>query len=182
MRAGARGRSTRSAEPSWNAAPLGWYVAAALALLLTHPVAGTLLVALDLDALVVCWRTRARDGSPAHAGRGRAIIAWIVAQFIIAIVLLCYLAFLHLDSAASSQAWRTPLGLEVALRDVMLLPFNAISGQHFYAPDFWIALREVTHHRGGLGRFFLLLVVQPLTLIVFVLALDGGVRARINSQ
>lgn len=168
--------------PSWNAAPLAWYVVAALSLLLTHPVAGTLLVALNLDALVVCWRTRVRGDSPPYAGRSRAILSWIAAQLIIAVVLFGYLAFLHLDSAASSQAWRTPLGLEVALRNVMLLPFNAISGQHFYASDFWIALQEVTHHSGGFGRFLLLLVVQPLTLIAFVLALDGGVRARINSR
>ena len=170
------------AAPSWNATSLALYVVAALALLLTHPVAGTLLVALNVDALVVCWRTRVREGSPPYPGRSRAIISWVAAQLIIATVLLGYVAFLHLDSAASSQAWRTPLGLEVALRNVMLLPFNAISGQHFYASDFWTALSEVTHGRGGFGRFLLLLVVQPLTLIVFVLALDGGIRARINSR
>ncbi|HEV7702742.1 MAG TPA: glycosyltransferase family 39 protein, partial [Gemmatimonadaceae bacterium] len=165
--------------PRWNMTALVTYVAAALALLLTHPVAGTLLVALNLDALVVWWRTRAtRSALP---GRGRVIISWIAAHVVIAALLLGYLAFLRLGTAASSQAWRSPLGLEVAIRNALLLPFNAISGQRFYASDFWTALSEVTHGRGGFGRFFLLLIVQPLTLFVFVLALDAGVRARINT-
>ena len=168
--------------PRWNAAPLAWYVVTALALLLTHPVAGTLLVALNLDALVMWWRTHPRETSPSYPGRRPVIITWITAQLIIAAVVLGYLAFLRLDSATSSQAWRTPLGLEVALRNTMLLPFNAISGQHYYAADFWTALSEVTHGAGGYGRFLILLIVQPLSLVVFVLAADAGIRARINLE
>lgn len=168
--------------PRWNAAPLAWYVVTALALLLTHPVAGTLLVALNLDALVMWWRTHPRETSPSYPGRRPVIITWITAQLIIAAVALGYLAFLRLDSATSSQAWRTPLGLEVALRNTMLLPFNAISGQRYYAADFWTALSEVTHGAGGYGRFLILLIVQPLSLVVFVLAADAGIRARINLE
>jgi 4-amino-4-deoxy-L-arabinose transferase-like glycosyltransferase len=170
-------------SPRWNAARLAWYVIAALALLFTHPVAGTLLVAINLDALVIWWRTRAlRDSETSSRARMRIIVSWIAAHLIIGAVLVGYLAFLRLDSAASSQAWRSALGLERALRESMLLPFNAISGQRFYASDFWTSFNEVTHGRGGFGRFLILLIVEPLTLVVIILAGDAGVRARVNAH
>ncbi len=57
----------------------------------------------------------------------------------------------------------------------MVLPFSAIAGQRYTLTDFWYALIDLIHARGNLGRFHLLLV-QPLTLVVFVLALDAAVR------
>ena len=101
---------------------------------------------------------------------------WIVAQAAVVAGVILYLAFLHLDSAASSQAWRSGLGFEVALRAVMLLPFSAVAGQRFNPTDFWYALYDLMNGRGSLGRFIILLTVQPLALLAFVLALDAAVR------
>jgi uncharacterized membrane protein len=183
-------RWRRDAVASWRTSPaapaasmtllgsLAWYVLAALTLLFTHPVAGTLLVAINVDALVVYWRTRASPSASSSASRRRMLISWIAAQLAIGAVIVAYLAFLRLDTAASSQAWRSPLGPEGALRAALLLPFNAIAGQRYYPADFWLAFNDLTQHRGSFGRFLLLLVVQPLTLIVFVLAAEAGFRVR----
>lgn len=159
-------------------ASLSWYVLAALTLLFAHPVAGTLLVAINVDALVVYWRTRAAPDAASAAARRRMLISWIGAQLITGAVIIGYLAALRLGTAASSQAWRSPLGAEGALRAALLLPFNAISGQRFYPADFWIAFNELTQHRGSVGRVLLLLIVQPLTLIAFVVAAEAGFRER----
>ena len=169
--------STPPVKARSSTAPLLWYTLAAITLLFTHPVAGALLVAINLDALVIWWRTRARAGtdSPSRARR-QAIVLWIAAQVIVGAVVILYLAFLHLDSAASSQAWRSGLGPEVAIRAAMLLPFSAIAGQRFNPTDFWYALYDLLNARGSFARFLILLIVQPLTLFVFVLAADAAVR------
>lgn len=164
------------ARSSWSS--LAWLVIAALTLLLAHPVAGTLLVATNVDALIVYLRTRASPDAASAASRRRMLISWIGAQLIIAAVIVGYLALLRLGTAASSQAWRSPLGPEGALRAALLLPFNAISGQRYYPADFWNAFNDLTQHRGPIGRFLLLLIVQPLTLIAFVLAAEAGFGVR----
>jgi mannosyltransferase len=162
-----------------STAPLLWYTLAAITLLFTHPVAGTLLVAINLDALVIWWRTRERAGTALHSPvRRRAIVLWIAAQVIVGAAVILYLAYLHLDSATSSQAWRSGLRFEVALRAAMLLPFNAIAGQKFKSSDFWFALYDFMNARGSFARFLVLLIVQPLTLFVLVLAGDAAVRER----
>ena len=160
-----------------STAPLLWYTLAAITLLFTHPVAGALLVAINLDALVIWWRTRPRGGtdSPSRTRR-RAIALWIASQVIVGVAVILYLAFLHLDSAASSQKWRSGLDLEVAIRAALLLPFSAIAGQRFNSTDFWYALYDFLNARGSFARFLILLIVQPLTLFVFVLAGDAAVR------
>jgi len=163
--------------------PLLWYTVAATILLFTHPVAGALLVAINVDAFVVWWRTRARgDSESSSRARRRTIVSWIAAQVLVMAAIILYLAFLHLDSAASSQAWRTGLGLERALRAAMLLPFSAVAGQRYYPTDFWFALSDLMHARGSFGRFLVLLIVQPLTLFVFVLAGDAAIRERWNTD
>ncbi|MEP7067087.1 MAG: glycosyltransferase family 39 protein [Gemmatimonadota bacterium] len=158
---------------------LAWYALAGITLLFTHPVAGTLLVALNLDALVLWWQTRIRgDGVVSPVARRRAVLSWIVAQAAILAVLVLYLAFLRLGSAASSQAWRTGLGLERSLRAAMLLPFGAIAGQRYQPNDFWFAFNDMLQRRGAFGRFLTLLFIQPLPLLVFVVAGDAAIRAR----
>lgn len=164
-----------------NGWPLVRYAIAAIALLLTNPIGGPLLAALNLDALIVWWRTRARAGI-ALPERRRLTLSWIGAQIAVVAALALYLAWLHLDSAASSQAWRTPLGLERALREALMLPFDTIAGQRFYPGDFAGAFGQLWHSHSGLGRFAITLIVQPLTLIVFVLAGDAAIRQRWSSR
>jgi hypothetical protein len=158
------------------------YVLAAVALLFSNPVAGPLLVAINVDALVVWWRTRGSSDPARSAQRRKATMSWIAAQLAVVAIVIAYAASLRLDSAASSQAWRTPLGVERALREAMLLPFDAISGQRFFAPDFWAAVGELSHGNGGLRRFLITLFVQPLSLVVFVLAGDAIVRERWSAR
>lgn len=169
--------STSPAGARSSTAPLLWYTLAAITLLFTHPVAGTLLVAINLDALVIWWRTRERAGTHLQSpARRRAIVLWIAAQVIVGAAVILYVGYLHLDSATSSQAWRSGLRFEVALRAAMLLPFSAIAGQRYNPSDFWFALYDFMNARGSFARFLVLLIVQPLTLFVFVLAADAAVR------
>lgn len=150
---------------------LAWYVIAGIVLLFTHAVAGTLLVALNLDAAVLWWQTRAR-------AKRSVVISWIAAQAAILAVVILYLSFLSIGTAASSQAWRGGLGFERSLRAAMMLPFGAIGGQRYYPSDFWYALNDLLQRRGAMGRFLTLLILQPLSLLVFVIAGDAAIRER----
>lgn len=150
---------------------LGWYVIAGIVLLFTHPVAGALLVAVNFDALVLWWGSRTR-------AKRSLVVSWIAAQAAILGVVVLYLAFLSIGTAASSQAWRTGLGFERSLRAAMMLPFGAIGGQRYYATDFWYALNDLLQRRGAFGRFLTLLILQPLALLVFVIAGDAAIRER----
>ena len=161
-----------SHSQSWA---LLWYTIAGITLLFTHPVAGTLLVALNLDALMLWWKSRARTNRS-------TVISWVVAQLVILGVVVVYLAFMSLGTAASSQAWRSALGFERSLRAVLLFPFGAVSGQHYYPSDFWFAFNDLLHRTGSIGRFTTLLIVQPLTLLVFVVAGDAVIRERSKAR
>lgn len=154
---------------------LASYVIAGIVLLFTHAVAGTLLVALNLDAAVLWWQTRART-------KRSVVISWIAAQAVILAVVILYLSFLSIGTAASSQAWRGGLGFERSLRAAMMLPFGAIGGQRYYPSDFWYALNDLLQRRGAMGRFLTLLILQPLSLLVFVIAGDAAIRERSRAR
>jgi mannosyltransferase len=157
--------AARPARARWM---LACYAAAGCALLFTHLVAGTLLVAINADAAATLW-TRRRSGS--------TLLAWTGANVVIALVVLGYLGSVSAGSAISSQAWRSPMGIEQAVRSALLLPFDAIHGQYFYPTDFWASLNGVLAG-GGVNRlFFELLLVQPLVLIALVAAFTRGRRA-----
>jgi uncharacterized membrane protein len=162
--------------------PLVWYTLAAIILLFTHPVAGTLLVAVNLDALVLWWKSRAHKDDATASRVRRLAISWIASQAAIGAVLLLYLAFLRLDTAASSQAWRTGVGFERALRSAMMLPFGAIGGQRYYPHDFWYAFNDLLERRGAIGRFMTLLIIQPLALLVIIVAGDAAIRERSRAR
>jgi uncharacterized membrane protein len=165
-------------KPRSQAWALVWYAIAAIILLFTHPVAGTLLVAVNLDALVLWWKSRLHGDDASRARTRRLVISWIAAQAAIGAVLILYLAFLRLGTAASSQAWRSGLGFERSLRAVMMLPFGSIGGQRYYPTDFWFALNDLLERRGAIGRFTTLLIIQPLALLVIVVAGDAAIRER----
>jgi hypothetical protein len=97
-------------------------------------------------------------------------------------VVVIYLASMSLGTAASSQAWRSALGFERSLRAVLLFPFGAVAGQRYYATDFWSAFNDFLHRTGSVGRFTTLLIIQPLTLLVFVVAGDAAIRARSKAR
>ncbi|HSU95113.1 MAG TPA: glycosyltransferase family 39 protein [Gemmatimonadaceae bacterium] len=159
-------------SPRWA---LLWYTIAGITLLFTHPVAGTLLVAVNLDALVLWWQSRARTNR-------WTVISWVAAQLAILGIVVVYLAFVSIGTAASSQAWRSALGFERSLRAALLFPFAAVAGQHYYASDFWFAYNDLLQRTGSMGRFTTLLIVQPLTLLVFVVAGDATIRARSKAR
>lgn len=170
------------AAPASTAArrsPLAWYVLAAVTLLLTHPVAGTLLIAINFDALAVWWRSRSREeGAAPDRERTRAAAAWIGAQLVVLAIIALYAHFLHLDTAASTQAWREALGLERASRATLLLPFDALFGPRYFPSNFSSTLTELLHGGGSLGRTLLVFIIEPVLLLVFVLAGDAMLRER----
>jgi mannosyltransferase len=166
--AGWRGDGDSGARSPRAQVMLWCYAVAGIALLFTHLVAGLLLVAINIDATVVLLRAR-------RSARDR--LAWIGANAAIAIVVLFYLGSISAGSAVSSQAWRSPMGGEIALRAALMLPFDAVHGQYFYPSDFWVAFTSLTHGSGFNRRFFELLIVQPAVLLVFVGALMAGHRA-----
>ena len=166
-----------AAAPRSRLVALVWYALAAIVLLFTHPVAGALLVAVNLDALVLWWQSRAL-GDDASAARRSNVISWIAAQAAILAVVILYLSFVRIGTAASSQAWRTGLGFERALRAAMMLPFGAIGGQRYYPTDFWYAFNDLLQRQGAFGRFLTLFIVQPLALFVIVVAGDAAIRER----
>ena len=166
-----RERALALRDVTGSRSALLWYTIAGMTLLVTHPVAGTLLVALNLDALVLWWQSRARPNR-------WTVITWVAAQLAILGIVVVYLAFVSIGTAASSQAWRSALGFERSLRAALLFPFAVVAGQHYYASDFWFAYNDLLQRTGSMGRFTTLLIVQPLTLLVFVAAGDATIRAR----
>ncbi len=144
------------------------YVTAAIALLFTHLVAGILLVAINADAVAALWRERRHT---------RDRVVWIGANVAVALAVLFYLSSVSADPAISSQAWRAPMGVEQSVRAALLLPFDAVHAQHFYPTDFWTAATALVHGQGVNRRFFELLIVQPLLIIVFVAAFVRRQRA-----
>lgn len=171
---GWRQRVLAAMRPS---SPLVLYVLAGITLLLTHPLGGALLVAVNIDALCAWLRHRRDANATAPITRG-IVVAWIAAQVAIVGTMALYVALLNLGSAASTQAWRAALGVEGALRAALLLPFNTIFGHRFYPTNFAYATGELAHGRGLLGRPLIALLAEGLTLLVFLLAADASIRAR----
>ena len=166
-----------------SGAALVWYVLAAIVLLFTHPVAGTLLVALNLDALVLWWQVRSPRGEASASNvKSSATLGWIAAQIAVLAAVVLYLAFVRLGSAASSQAWRGSLGFERSLRVAMMLPFGAIGGQRFLPSDFWLAFNDFLQRGSAFERLATLFFVQPLALFVIIVAGDAAIRGRSRAR
>ena len=166
---------------------LVWYAIAGTVMVYTNIISATLVLALNIDAfwlLARCaWRER-RGGvceAPHGGGRpGRAAVMWIVANAAITLAFLLYLLTVRFDAAGASQGWRGALSIADSLRALFEYPLVALHGVYYYAHDFSAAAAELQRYPSmpAFRRFLELFLVQPLTLIVVVLAL-GASAARI---
>ena len=159
-------------EPDQASRALLWYVVAGTVMVYTNIISGTLIVAVNLDALWLLEQRR-RRGAP---GSGRATTAWVVANGAIAAALLLYLLTVNLGSAGASQGWRGALEPTEAVRTFFEYPLVALHGVYYYAHDFSAAAAQFQSYPSmpALYLFLELLLVQPLTLITIVLALGAG--------
>jgi 4-amino-4-deoxy-L-arabinose transferase-like glycosyltransferase len=159
-------------EPDPASRALLWYVVAGTVMVYTNIISGTLIVAVNLDALWLLEQRR-RRGAP---GSARATMSWVVANGAIAAVLLLYLLTVHLGSAGASQGWRGALGPTEAVRTFFEYPLVAMHGVYYYAHDFSAAAAQLQRYPSmpALNLFLELLLVQPLTLITIILALGAG--------
>lgn len=161
--AGAPGRPARA---------LVLYAAAGTVMVYTNIISGTLIAALNIDALWLLAQRR-KHGMP---GSGRAAIGWIAANAAIAIIFLAYLLTVHLGSAGASQGWRGALSAADAVRAFFEYPLVAMHGVYYYAHDFSSAAAELQRYPSipAFDRFIETFLVQPLTLITLVLAVGAG--------
>lgn len=151
-----------SGAASWRA--LACYTTLGTAMVHTNVVSVAFIAALDVDALWLVLRRR------------RGAIAWLAANAVIAITLLLYARGVRLAVAGATQGWRGSPGLAASLRALVEYPLVALHGVYYYPHDF--AAAAVTFQENGGGSAFRelaeLFVVQPLALIVVVLALGAG--------
>lgn len=168
-------------EPGRASRALVWYAVAGTAMVYTNIISGTLILALNLDALWLLTQRR-RRGVP---GSQRAAVAWLAANGAIAAAFLVYLLTVHLGSAGASQGWRGALGVTEAARVLFEYPLVAMHGVYYYAHDFSAALTQLERYpsMSAFGRFLETFLVQPLTLITIVLALGArGARMLAGSR
>ncbi len=145
---------------------LGAYTAVSILMLGTNAVSGPLLVAINLDALIVLLRQ-----VPASR-RTRAFVQWIVANGVIAAAALSMVLFVASRSAEASQAWRGALGIEGALRSLLQYPVTAIHGVYLYPDELARAIGDAryTPSRDAIRRLAVLLIAQPVVVGVIVVA------------
>ena len=144
----------------------GWlwlYGASAAASLYTLPLVALLYLGLAADALLVM----ARERSVTLADARRAVFgSWVIAQ--VAVALVCAPLFLAIDTgtAASSQAWRGPMGTIGAAKGFLEFFLSFIHGLYFYPWDLVPAIVDKWGHAVVLR----LVVVFPLAILALVTA------------
>ena len=162
---------------------LVWYAIAGTVMVYTNIISATLILALNIDAFWLLaqrgWRQRSGGaaGAPAGSARpGRAAGMWIVANAAITVGFLLYLLTVRFGAAGASQGWRGALSVADSLRALFQYPLVAFHGVYYYANDFSAAAAELQRYPSmpAFHRFAELFLVQPLTLIVVVLALGAG--------
>lgn len=161
-------------------APLAAFAACGIALLATNVVVLPLIVALEVDAVLVLVT------GPTPYDRRRALRGWLVANIIIAIGAAAVYTTMHADAAASSQAWRAPLGIADALRALVQYPLHAMNGLYFYPDELGRAIADarLAHDTPTIIRLLRLAVAGPLVVLAIVIALAragaiGRGRARV---
>lgn len=145
---------------------LGAYVVVSILMLGTNAVSGPLLVAINLDALIVL----ARHVPPTR--RTRALVQWVAANGVIVAAALGMIMFVLPTSAVASQGWRGPLGIVGALRSLLQYPVSAIHGVYFYPDELARAIGDAryTPSRDSIRRLVALLIAQPVVIGVIVVA------------
>ena len=138
-----------------------------MAMLGTNAVSGPLLVAINMDALIVLAR---RVPAPR---RGRGIAGWVVANGVIVAAALGIVLFVVPRAAEASQAWRGALGVAGAAQSLLQYPVSAIHGVYFYSDELVRAFSDVryTPSRAAVRRFALLFIAQPAVVGVIVVAI-----------
>ena len=156
----------RDAASRRTALVLGAYAILSMLMLGTNAVSGPLLVAINLDALIVV----ARD-VPASR-RKRDIGQWVVANGVIALAALGMVLFVAPRAAEASQAWRGALGIVGALRALLQYPVTTIHGVYFYPDELARAIGDAryTPSVAAMRRLGLILIAQPLVIGVIVVA------------
>jgi hypothetical protein len=103
-------------------------------------------------------------------------MAGIVANAAITVAFLLFLMTVRFGAAEASQGWRGALGVADSLRALFEYPLVALHGVYYYAHDFAAAAARLQRYPSepAFSRFLELFLVQPLTLIVVVLALGAG--------
>jgi len=158
--------------PRRGARALAAYAVLSIAMLATNAVSGPLLVAINLDALIVVTRQ-----IPPRERR-RAIARWVVANGAILCAALGTVVFVVPHAAESSQAWRGALGIVGAARAVFEYPITAIHGVYFYPDELARAVTDAwyTPSRDAIRRLVVLLIAQPVVVGVVVAAVARGWR------
>ena len=145
---------------------LGAYAVISIFMLGTNAVSGPLLVAINLDALILLIRQ-----VPAPK-RTRALVQWIIANGVILAAALSMVVFALPRSAEASQAWRGALGVAGALRSLLQYPITAIHGVYLYPDELARAIGDAryTPSRDAIRRLATMLIAQPVVIGVIVVA------------
>jgi uncharacterized membrane protein len=145
---------------------LAAYVVVSILMLGTNAVSGPLLVAINLDALILLIRH-----VPAPK-RTRALVQWTIANGVVLAAALSMVLFALPRSAEASQAWRGALGIVGALRSLLQYPVTAIHGVYFYPDELARAIGDAwyTPSRDAIRRLATMLIAQPVVIGVIVVA------------
>jgi uncharacterized membrane protein len=148
------------------------YAVLSMLMLGTNAVSGPLLVAINLDALIVLVRR-----VPATR-RTRAWVQWVVANGVVAIAAVSMVLFVVPRSAAASQSWRGALGVVGAFRSLVQYPVTAIRGSYFYPDEVGRAIGDAryTPSRDAFRRLGLMLISQLVVIAVIVVAVMRAAR------
>ena len=146
---------------------LALYSIMSMAMLGTNAVSGPLLVAINIDALIVLARQ-----VPARRRR-RGIAGWLIANGVIVAAALGIVLFLVPRAAEASQAWRGALGVVGAAQSLLEYPVSAIHGVYFYSDELVRAFSDVryTPSRAAVRRFATLFIAQPVVVGVIVVSI-----------
>lgn len=146
---------------------LTFYCILSMAMLGTNAVGAPLLVAINMDALIVLARQ-----TPAPRRRG-GIAGWVIANGVIVAGAVAVVLFVVPRAAEASQAWRGALGIVGAAQSLLQYPVSAIHGVYFYSDELVRAFSDVryTPSRDAVRRFAALFIAQPVIVGVVVVAI-----------
>jgi mannosyltransferase len=164
-------RLSGAAGPTGPHRALVVYALAVVASLYTLPLVALLYAVLTLDAVLLI---AARGPGVSSSTRRAAGGGWVIAQIAIAVACLPLLVGVDAGAAASSQAWRGPMGVAGATRDFLEFFIGSVHGLYFYPWDLYPAIVE----KWGRPAVVRLVVVFPLLILAIVTAFAYPPRTR----